>query len=230
MSDVVITSGKPSGTTTAVEGTETLVDPTFGALRVTTRPLEFAANGRIMGHYSLAAATGLTTVIAAGGSLFSFRWTDSSSLAVIYRVEVNAGVTTAFTTGQPVDCDLIVARAFTASDTTGTSLLPSGQANKMRTSIMTSSLVGDVRIATTAALSAGTKTLDAQAIGIAAFAGNVVGAVGTPTDLLQTTASGEHPLVLSANEGFNIRVVTTQGAVGVVKYYVRVNWAEVPGF
>lgn len=230
MSDVVLTSGKPSGTTTAVEGTECLIDPTFGALRITTRPLEFAANGRIMGHYALAAATGGTNVIAGGGVIFSFRWTDSSSIAVVYRVEVNAGVTAAFTLGQPLDCDLIVARAFTASDTGGTALTPTGQSNKMRTGLMTSSLLADARIATTAALGAGTKTLDAQALGIAAFAGSAAGSVGTPTDLIFTAANGEHPLVLAANEGFNLRIITTQGAAGAVKYYVRVNWAETPGF
>lgn len=229
MSDVTLTSGKPSAGTTAVEGTEQLVDASFGAARISTRPLEYAFNGRTMGHYTLAAATGLTTGIAAAGAVYSFRWADATSLACVFRVEINAAVTTAFTTAQPVDCDLVVCRAFTASDTGGTALTPAGQFQKMRTNMGTS-VVGDVRIATAAALGAGTKTADAQAIGIAAFPGNAIGVVGTPADLLNVTANGQHPLLLALNEGFNVRVVTAQGAVGVVKYYIRVDWAEVVGY
>lgn len=229
MSDITITGGKPSAGTTAVEGTEVLADSTFGALRVSMRPLEFAFNGITHGHFSIAAATGLTTVIAAGGSIFSFRWMDTGSYAIILRCEINASVATAFTAAQPVDCDLVVARGFTVSDTGGTSLLPSGEFQKMR-STMGSSIAGDIRIATTAALGAGTKTLDAQAIGIAAFPGNALGVTGNPTDLINVIGNGEHPLVLAANQGFNVRIVTTQGAVGTVKYYVRLNWAEVVGY
>jgi hypothetical protein len=48
--------------------------------------------------------------------------------------------------------------------------------------------------------------------------------------LYDNTVMGQHPLIYGKNEGFNVRVVTALGVVGVVKYYVAVEWVEVPGY
>jgi hypothetical protein len=37
-------------------------------------------------------------------------------------------------------------------------------------------------------------------------------------------------MLFGVNEGLNLRIVTTQGAAGVVKYYIRLDWAEVAAY
>lgn len=129
-----------------------------------------------------------------------------------------------------------VARSFTASDSSGTALsgLSAGNAsNKLRTS-QTSSFIltggGDVRVATTAALTAGTRTLDSNAIG------NIVaGSSAANTNMIQdvplysdyTTIYGV-PLVLAQNEGFIINANAAAGT-GTWQVGISVLYAEVDG-
>jgi hypothetical protein len=198
-------------------------------------PLDYTLGGRVLGHYSLAAVSGSTTVLAAAALIFSMRYSDTNSLMVLKRISISAGITTAFTANQGLDVDAVAARGWTVSDTGGTAIVLAGNTNKARTN-MGSSLMADARIASATALAAGaTKTLDtnAFAVGIfpdaAATAGALLGGLGT-IDLYNEQLAGQHPMVFAANEGFNLRLISVQGAAGVVKYYVRVDWAEVAGF
>ena len=84
---------------------------------------------------------------------------------------------------------------------------------------------GQLMIATTAANTAGTRTLDTQAM---AFTQGQSTAIGTvlvqqPIFLHQT---GDYPLILAANEGFIINNVQTMGATGVINLTVTVDWME----
>lgn len=232
--EVKIVGGVPYPGTTGTPGVEQIIDGTFGASRVSLRPLDYQTGGQILGHYRVASLTGLTTSIAAGGAIFSFRFAPgTSNFAVVERVSVAAVITTAFTAGQPVDADVVIVRAFTASDSGGTALAPLGSSNKVRTS-MGNSLASDVRIATTAALGAGTGAADAAAFGIGvASQTNAVGTGGGVNgsgDLYSLNMNAAHPIVLQNNEGFRVRVVTAQGSTGVVKYYIAAEWAEVVGY
>lgn len=220
--------GGANGPAPGSPGAQQQVDAGWGAARWSIRPLDHTLGGVVRGHYSIGLVTGLTTGIAAGGLLFSFRHTDATSVHVLERVAVSAAITTAFTTAQPVDCDLVVARAFTVSDSGGTQVSVAGNNNKNRTQMGASS-AADIRIATTAALTGGTKTLDANASAIIAFSGNGIG-VASAGELYGLDRETQHPIICGPNEGWNIRVVTAQGATGVVKYYVRVDWAELAGF
>ena len=47
-------------------GVELAVDPTFLAARVAMRPLVYAAQGEVLGHYSAVQASGTTITLAAG--------------------------------------------------------------------------------------------------------------------------------------------------------------------
>lgn len=208
---------------------ETVVDATYGALRQSPRPYDHAVPGigRLLGHYSVGVPTGATTVIAGGGAIFSMRWTDNAALYVLERITVSMGISTVFTTAQVLDIDAIVARGFTAADTGGTSVTLTGQNQKNRSNNMGTSSVADMRVATTAALGAGTKTLDAQAFATAAFTQNNTLGSGSVVELYKNDKPGQHPQVFLANEGINIRLPTTQGAAGVVKYYINIDWAEI---
>lgn len=227
MSDIVLTSGKPSANTTAVEGTEAIVDPSFGALRITPKPIEYQFNGHTYGHYSMAASTGAVSNIAAGAPIFSLRWTDSASYLVLERIRISMAVVT-FATAQAVDVDAIVARGFTASDSAGTQLLLTANSNKARSN-MASSLVTDARVAGITNLTAGTRTLDSNPFAIGAAPGTGLGAASGPLDLY-SVLGGQHPVVLAANEGIVLRAVSVIAATFAVKFYIGLDWVEVNGY
>jgi hypothetical protein len=124
---------------------------------------------------------------------------------------------------------MIAARSFTASDTGGTSILPSGNQNKQRTGLMGTTLLTDARISQTATLTAGTRTKDAQALaslvaGVPAVAGQQI---LLPYPIFDQRP-GEHPLVLAQNEGFVIEA--TVPATGVWFFGVKVDWVEIAAY
>jgi hypothetical protein len=229
--DMIIKSGTPSSVTVGAAGTPMVVDSTFGAARTTLKPDEFNTNGFNGGHYRAASSTGALTGVASGGAIFSARWATANAYMLLKRVRLSAIITTAFTAAQALDFDIIALRSFTAVDTGGTAMAPFTGANqKARQGVMGTSQVQDMRIATTAALGAGTKTADQFAFGIGAAPNtNAIGTGQDGIDLYKQDVQNQHPVIFGNNEGFNIRVVTAQGAVGVIKVYIAVEWAEVPG-
>ena len=234
----IIEGGAPQNTSFGVPGNAQVVDATFGAGRVTLKPNEFINQGVGGGHYRAAAASGLLTGVGAGGAVFSMRWAPpngSAPLFLLKRVQLAWIVTTAYTAAQITDWDIVRCTAFTAADTGGAALTPfTGNNNKVRSGLMATSVIADMRVSTTAALGAGTKTQDANPFGYLPTgmqpAANTAFSTGVgPTDIYAENILNEHPEMFAANEGFNIRAVTAMGAVGVVKLYVTVEWAEVPG-
>ena len=199
------------------------VDAYFQALRTTLRPMQ------VLGWYSIGAQSGALTLAAAAGAIFSLR-NAGTNLLIVRRVGIGFIATAAFTAAQRVDYGLIVARTFTASDTGGTAIAVTGNNGKHRTSHAAPTNI-DCRVAVAAALTAGTKTLDANHL---AQTGAWVGAAGaglapSPNNLFSQDA-GDHPLVLAPNEGFNIQNLTLMGAGGVGIAYVNVEFAEATAY
>jgi len=197
------------------------VDATFDALR----PAE------ARGWFSVGAVSGALTGVAANAAVFSLR-NISSNLLLVRRVGVGFVATTGFTAAQQLNWGLKVARAFTASDTSGTAIALVGNNAKLRTSHDTLTSV-DCRISAAAALTAGTKTLDTNDLGVvgayAPAAG--VGVLLAPSDRnLLAHDTGDHPLVLAQNEGLNIMNLTAMGAAGVGTLYVSVELAEAASY
>lgn len=202
-------------------GTVQEVDSTFRAARITIRPAE------LIGYYSYGAASGLLTGVAAAGPVFSFRNTGSN-LLIIRRVQVGFITTTAFTAAQGLAYQLLRASSFTVSDSGGTALYTAGQ-NKSRTSFTNISSAPDIRISTTAALTAGTRTLETVSLGIASGSSTGVGTSMPQTTLLEQDA-GDYPLVLAQNEGFVITNVVAMGAAGVINLHVNIEFAEATAY
>lgn len=207
------------GTVAEVDGTG------FRAVRVAQRPLDVGA----LGAYRLSVATGVMAAgLAANSEIFQFRWTDATRLCVIHRLIFDGmGGIVAFTAGSVV-IQALVARSFTAAGTGGTAATITGNNQKVRTSHGTT-LLGEARVATTAALGAGTKTLDSQAFGqvasgISATAGDKV-PEGT---LFDSTGGQEHPIVLAQNEGVVVRA--TVPATGTWTGGVSIAWSEVSAY
>src|SRR5438874_1554269 len=103
------------------------------------------------GIYSIGSTSGTIGAGLAGGSnIYSFRWTSALLQCAVRRIMISAGDTsTAFTAGV-FTFNAYVARAFTAVDSGGTSVLPAGNDGKLRTAFAPSAL-GDLRISNTAA-------------------------------------------------------------------------------
>jgi hypothetical protein len=206
------------GTTGALQD----VEPIDRAGRVTLRPMDR------LGWFCLAARSGALTGAGANTAVFSFRNLSSNQI-VVRRVGIGFVCTTGFTAAQELSWGLKVARAFTASDSGGTPIALTGNNVKLRTALATLSSV-DCQISSTGALTAGTKTLDTNDLGIisahaaAATAGNLLPLVSN--NLLAHDA-GSHPLVLGLNEGINVMNLVAMGAAGVGTLVVFVELAEV---
>lgn len=177
-----------------------------------------------MGLSSNTMAAGLTSA----SPVFSFRYTGSL-VCCVRRVRVSLGDLVGFTAGF-LNFNMFVARAFTASDSSGTAATLTGNNGKLRTSFSNATGVGDFRISSTAALSAGTRTLDAQQC--AQLALSAITTAGQPMtnnapDLFYKQP-GEYPLGLANNEGFVIQA--TVPATGTWQIGVDVSWDELASF
>jgi len=213
-----------SGAICEVDGTA------FRALRNTNRPTDHGA----LGHYAMGAFTGvLPAALAAGAEIFQFRWVDATRLCVINEIKIGAAVsTTFFAAGAPIRIELVRVSGWSGQGTLGTGITPAAQFKKRAS--MGSSLVGagDIRIATTAALGVGTKTLEtnglANLIGTAPITASLSGQIlPSGTMLFRGEASdGQHPLILAANDGFVIRVPAVP-ATGTWEAAIAIDWCEV---
>lgn len=182
----------------------------------------------LLGSYCMGANTGtMAAGLGAGAPIYSFRY-GGAALAIVRKVVAEADdITTAFVAGA-AKFDMIAARSFTASDTGGTAATLTGNNGKLRTSFATTA-ISDLRISSTATLTAGTRTLDAQPLASVEFAvptsidGDLL-----PTTTLYQSNIGESPLVLATNEGFVIQA--TVPGTGTWVASVRVCWDEVSTF
>ena len=199
----------------------------FRALRVANRPVDYGA----LGIYSVSMSTGVMAAgLAAGAEIWQLRWTDATRFCAVYSVEFDgAGSIAAFAAGA-TRADVVIARNWTADGSGGTAATLTGNNNKLRSS-MGSPLVGAVRIASTAALTAGTKTLDSQAVGAIARGATATAGIEILPALHLFSASDDsdnHPIVLAQNEGLVVRC--TVPATGTWTGGVSSRWAELGAY
>lgn len=210
-----------NGTVAEVDGT------VYRAMRTTLRPIDYGAYGSY--RMSLLSGT-MAAGLAANAEIFQFRWSDASRLCVVSAITFDglSGSATAFAAGFG-KVDAVIARSWTADGSGGSAATLTANNNKRRTS-MGPTLLGAARIASTAALTAGTKTLDTHAIGqySAAF-GTATSTQWIPqTQLFHQVGGVESPLILAQNEGFVVRA--TVPATGTWQFGVTVCWTEVESY
>jgi len=206
-----------------------LVDGTvFGAARTVARPIDHGA----LGHYAFARSTGiLPAALTADAEVFQFRWAAATP-AVLLSVTISAAVsTTMFAAGVPLRVSMLKCSAWTVPGTLGLGITPAALLKTDSDMANTLLAAGDMRIATTAALGAGTKTLETEPIGHVLGAGPITGMLngmifppGTPL-FEPRIERGEHPLELKANQGFVITVPSVP-ATGTWALGVAIKWAE----
>ncbi len=186
--------------------------------------------------YAYSGFTGtIGAALAANSELLQFRFlSGTKTKAEVHSVSVDGvGPVAVATAAGPMGFALFPARAWTVAGSGGTRIAVSGDNLQMETDAPNSQ-ANDLGIATTGALTAGTKTLDANAQGQVIF-GVGTGAVTVaqrlslidPVVLLNSERRGGMPLSLANQEGFVIR--TTHAGVAALTYVVgfTVVWCEV---
>jgi hypothetical protein len=201
---------------------------------------------QFLGEFVLAVPSGAVTTIAAGttsaGHLLALQWTNATSKMLLRYLAARFVCTTGFTAGQEVGCEAFVARSYTGAHTGGTAITLSTNNQKRRVGGATS-LVTDARVATAAALTNVTNTMDAQAFGsCSGFAVTTTTGVVIPKEALfdardlldvgsgQAVGSGlplRSPIVIGANEGIIVRNTVLMGAAGVGRWQFYLEWDEV---
>lgn len=189
-------------------------------------PVDYGAAAGLGGCYQHVAKSGsMVAGLAANAPIFSMRHSQVTPnlYALLRRVRINAwSLGTGFTAGIAT-FDMYVARSFTASDTGGAA--DTGP-SKLRFA-MSSSVMADIRHSSTATLTAGTRTLDANPIatwnvGVGTATNTTFSA--TPHTLFERLAD-HHPLLLANNEGIVIQA--TVPATGVWAFQITPEWDEV---
>lgn len=189
--------------------------------------------------YSYSGFTGtIGAALAAASEILQFRFlSGAKTYALVQKVSFQGmGIVAVATAVGPVGFELVPARAWTVAGSGGTRIAVSGDNLQLRTS-EANSQVNDIGIATTGALTVGTKTLDANAIG------GVLGGVGTgavtiygptsivaPAVLHDADGEGQHPIMLANQEGFVVR--TSHVGPTALTYVARfkIIWVEVTDF
>lgn len=206
------------GTITDVDGT------VFRALKVTLRPTDYST----LGEYAISGLSGtIAAGLAANSEIFQARWTDTTRFALIKTLTCDGiSVGTGFTAGFGT-VNAFVARSWSGDGSGGTALTITGNNQKLRTSLGTT-LFGAIRVVSTAALTAGTKTLDAQptdqvSLGFSATAN--IQLVNRFQLLGDFSNNVSHPVVLAQNEGVVCRA--TVPATGTWQTGFTMEWSEV---
>jgi len=193
------------------------------------------------GAYRLSMTSGtIAASLGANSELFQFRYLPGGSrVCLVYGITVSAAeiVSQAVSTIVNQSLRATIARAWTVAGSGGTRATMTGNNQKLRTSHATSE-VNDIGIATTAALTAGTKTLDSQDIGAIVTANQTGAAVADSSRILfpQTNLLGEFqgglgsPLILANQEGFVVRIGAAMPATLTWNLTVGVLWSEVNSF
>jgi hypothetical protein len=204
-----------------------------------TRPKASEGNySKLHGEYRASFMSGAVTLAAAetttAGHMFVMRVpTAETKKAIIRYVGCEFATVTAAGAQQPMGYSLIVARAFTVAYTGGTAIdmFTITGSQKVRTDQATTLFTANnVRMCTTAGLTAGTQTLDSQAYSRKMFLSPVLGEVAR-VDLLDARDDGVNsvrsPIELAADEGIVVRNTILMGATLVGNLIINVEWDEV---
>jgi hypothetical protein len=189
---------------------------------------------------SLTAANGQNTGTMSY-SVMSMQWASTTKIYQPSQIELTWSLATTFTTSADLAFGFFFVRSFTVAPSGGTAAtftatqnVYSGRFDTLfdATQFATS---GDLRIATTGNLTAGTGNIDKYPMKI--WMGNAAISAGVAGQTSQNPMNtpwevGNDPNTQSpffrANEGFSIQPLATMGAAGVINFSVGIEWIEMP--
>lgn len=189
--------------------------------------------------YRFSGKTGtIGATLAADSELFQFRFLSGvKSFALVYKVTVGGvGIVAVGTALGQLGFYLTPARAWSVIGSGGTRIAVSGD-NLQTETPLANSQVSDIGIATTGALTAGTKAHDANGQGMV-IASTGTGAVTTyqmfepfkDARLFDADGEGQQPLVLANQEGFTIRTAFAGATALTYAVVFSVVWCEINDF
>lgn len=183
----------------------------------------------VLGSYRQSFTTGAVTTIAAAtataGHILALRNATSGKGIRLRNLEAEFLLTTAFGAAQEVGFDIVIARSYTAAHTNGTALDFTGTTGKTKTATEAASIMTG-RTASASALTAGTHTLDTNAIAKGSVYCAAVGAFLGPR-YYDFTQNAEGGILLAQNEGIVGRNSILMGATGVGKWHFTAEWDDV---
>lgn len=205
-----------------IRGTTNLAEVDItGAQRIDLMPrgVAFAASGT---SGIIAAAAG------AGAAFWAMRLDPSSSpRAMIERIRLEYTTLTAFTTPLTAGRRLGLFRGTSAAASGGTLLPPVQKWTPSQGSEFLNANGGDIRIATTGALTVTGITWEANALREMSLAH--VGAAGAYREAIwEFHASENHPIVLEPGQLLGIRTIPAMDAAGTFQISVSMDWHEAP--
>jgi hypothetical protein len=167
------------------------------------------------------------------------RWTNAQKKCVVTFLEAFYVPTVVFTAAQELGLGLRYLTAYSADDAAGTAVAFTNRTGAVRKSLP-QSLMGDMRIAAATLLTAGTRVRDSQNLRAGSGVVNVVNAAagtayvnpGGPFGFkfAPDLARGEHPIVLSINEGLAVENLVIFPAAGAAQLFVNIGWIEAPSY
>lgn len=195
---------------------------------VTAKPVPYGGNG----HYRVARTlTPAATTLA--GILWTMRNPTGSGLVMLlHKLTLRVVQVGAPSAAIQDTFNAKIARSYTVADATGSaSISPAANMQEVRTSMASASM--QLREANVAAgASGGTKTLDTDGFVTgsvwvaAALASGLGNGPVTVLDYVPLVASGEHPIVLAADEGVVISNGNAFGAASGIVLMLDMAWAE----
>lgn len=211
-------------------------------------PLPYIYGSQKMGHFAIGQRSGALSGISAGDVLARLRWPSPSGYGVLLRLDAWIAFSAQATTPVEMALKATIARSFKTDFTTNvTSADLSAQTKSgiMRGDSMGQSLMANSGpgIATTGGMTGGVYVADSDPFAIVPVRTLVpvpaptsnslslpIGVVSDQITLYQWEDLGEHPPVLSANEGILLQSALNGPADGAWRLYVRWKWAEMPVF
>lgn len=210
------------------------VDASTFAMHVNLKPTEWVVGSVIGGHYHIGASTGtMAAAIASAAQVFQVRWADPSKLFILKKLTVQCSTLTGFAaTGLGAPLELIIGHGSTANGSSGTALGISGISNRLRGVMAASAFAtsGEIRIATTAALTAATgQTLEPVAMAECAGAAALTNTQSPMMGLFEERDFAFHPLVLNTGDTLVVRTINP-GITGTWVAGFTMGWVEAVNF
>jgi hypothetical protein len=203
-------------------------------------PGDIAKGYALQGRRKVVIPTGLVTLIAAktttAGEIFTLRWPSSAASLYLRRLRVRYRMTTAMTVAaQEMGAGLWLAHAYTVNGTNGTAIdlgtTIADTGEFLSTNSNSLLTAGCCRAADTAAITAGTRTLDAYPIGLVSAQVSGIGDTvpdtsGDYATLFDGTAPGAQPIQFNQNQGFSVCNTVLMGTTGVGRWDIEMEWDE----
>lgn len=197
-------------------------------------------NGPILGKFRIAAITGLTTGMVATSSIFAARFAPTAAVrAVVTDFRLKSQILTPFTAANEISCQASIGRGWTAAPSGGIAIALTGIQNMLSSvsDLNSPTAFSQIQVANTGGMSNGTLTIDPNPF------------LYLPAAQIQAAASASQPYseadyspysdqrfpinlqgqtggVAANAEGIVVSIPIAQGAAGVVRYCIEMEWYE----